>query len=178
MSSLPRRRLEEDAECRRLQESVSVLVGPSSRHTREEIRRLVKSWGVKTTRATRTLPQQREALWAHLVQVGRSLHRGPPAVRGLIRVGPQRVQQVLNGLRDGRTRGMRLPHAGVSFTSSAKEVCLCFLWRKLWSEQCGEAGEEAAVKDASVEGQGSFLLRCARSCGRTALKTWPRGDAS
>ena len=115
---------------------------------------------------------------AATVQVGRSLHRGPPAVRGLIRVGSQRVQQVLNGLRDGRTRGMRLPHAGVSFTSSAKEVCLCFLWRKLWSEQCGEAGEEAAVKDASVEGQGSFLLRCARSCGRTALKTWPRGDAS
>ncbi len=81
LSSLPRRRLEEDAECRRLEESVSVLVGPSSRHTREEICRLMTSWGVQTTRATRTLPQRREALWAHLVQVGRSLRRRPPAVR-------------------------------------------------------------------------------------------------
>ena len=44
LSSLPRRRLEEDAECRRLQESVSVLVGPSSRHTREQIRRLLFCW--------------------------------------------------------------------------------------------------------------------------------------
>ena len=83
LSSLPRRRLEEDAECRRLQESVSVLVGPSSRHTRDEIRRLMKSWGVKTTRATRTLPQQREALWAHLVQVGRSLMQDPEALRAM-----------------------------------------------------------------------------------------------
>ena len=47
LSSLPQRRLEEDAECRRLQESVSVLVGPSSRDTQNQIRRLMKSWGVK-----------------------------------------------------------------------------------------------------------------------------------
>ena len=77
--SLPRSRLEEDAECRRLQESVAVLVGPSTRETRQKIRELLQRWGVSTTRATRTLPQQREVLWAHLLHVGRSLDRGPPS---------------------------------------------------------------------------------------------------
>ena len=52
------------------------------------------------------------------------------AAQFLIGVGPTRVQRVLNGLPDGRTRGMRLPNAGVSLTSSPKEVCLRFLWRK------------------------------------------------
>ena len=52
------------------------------------------------------------------------------AAEFLIGVGSARVQRVLSGHADGRTKGMRLPNAGVSLTSSPKEVCLRFLWRK------------------------------------------------
>ena len=52
------------------------------------------------------------------------------AAEFLIGVGARRVQRVLSGHADGRTKGMRLPNAGVSLTSSPMAVCLRFLWRK------------------------------------------------
>ena len=52
------------------------------------------------------------------------------AAEFLIGVGSPRVQRVLSGHADGRTKGMRLPNAGVSLTSSPMAVCLRFLWRK------------------------------------------------
>ena len=52
------------------------------------------------------------------------------AAQFLIGVGPHRVQRVLSGHADGRTKGMRLPNDGVSLTSSPMAVCLRFLWRK------------------------------------------------
>ena len=48
----------------------------------------------------------------------------------LMGVGPGRVQRILDGLGDGRTRGMRLPNDGTSRTSGPMSVCLRFLWRK------------------------------------------------
>ena len=51
------------------------------------------------------------------------------AAEWLIGVGGHRVQRVLDGLPDGRTRGMRLPNT-MWLTVSPKEVCLRFLWRK------------------------------------------------
>ena len=52
------------------------------------------------------------------------------AAEWLIGVGDDRVRRVLSGRADGRTKGMRLPNAGVSLTSSPMAVCLRFLWRK------------------------------------------------
>ena len=48
----------------------------------------------------------------------------------LIGVGPGRVQRVLDGRADGRTKGMRLPNSGESLASGPMSVCLRFLWRK------------------------------------------------
>ena len=45
----------------------------------------------------------------------------------LIGVGAARVQRVLNGLGDGRTKGMRHPDA---LRCGPMQVCLRFLWRK------------------------------------------------
>ena len=52
------------------------------------------------------------------------------AAEFLIGVGPIRVQRVLSGRADGRTKGMRLPNSGVPLTISPMAVCLRFLWRK------------------------------------------------
>ena len=48
----------------------------------------------------------------------------------MIGVGPGRVQRVLDGRADGRTRGMRLPNYDASLTSEPMSVCFRFLWRK------------------------------------------------
>ena len=52
------------------------------------------------------------------------------AAEFLIGVGAARVQRVLSGRADGRTKGMRLPNSGVPLTISPMAVCLRFLWRK------------------------------------------------
>ena len=57
----------------------------------------------------------------------------------LIGVGPGRVQRVLDGRADGRTKGVRLPNSGASLTSMPMSVCLRFLWRKYHFDADGVA---------------------------------------
>ena len=52
------------------------------------------------------------------------------AAEFLIGVGPARVQRVLYGLADGRTKGARLPNRAEAVTSGPMSICLRFLWRK------------------------------------------------
>ena len=52
------------------------------------------------------------------------------AAEFLLGVGPMRVQRVLYGLADGRTKGARLPNRAEAVTSGPMSICLRFLWRK------------------------------------------------
>ena len=52
------------------------------------------------------------------------------AAEFLMGVGPGRVQRVLEGKADGRTKGHRLPNDHPALTSGPKKICLRFLWRK------------------------------------------------
>ena len=52
------------------------------------------------------------------------------AAEFLIGIGPGRVQRVLEGRADGRTRGHRIPNNHAALTSGPMAICLRFLWRK------------------------------------------------
>ena len=52
------------------------------------------------------------------------------AAEFLIGVGPMRVQRVLYGLAEGRTKGARLPNRAEAVTCGPMSICLRFLWRK------------------------------------------------
>ena len=82
-----------------------------------------------------------------------------------IGVGAPRVQRVLQGRADGRTKGMRLPNSGKSLASGPMSVCLRFLWRKYHFDAEGLPDKFSIMRHDSE----SFTIGVQATPNRTTL---------
>ena len=86
-------------------------------------------------------------------------------------VGSARVQRILHGLLDGRTKGNRLPNNHPSLTTGPMSTCLRFLWHKYQFDAEGlpdkfkvDHMDRGHTLTISAMGHGSALERSDEAC--------------